>query len=91
MNLNVGPGTWCFSNFSRYSKPLIDQKCHAEQHGNDEVADQHFALARLRRFHRQHNRNRTDDQDGGISGSQRDAELLASSREGVEVGEAVDR
>src|SRR5450631_1615518 len=56
---------------------LDDEEGHAEQYGNDEVADQHFSLARLRRFHRQHNHNRTNDQDGGVSGSHPDAKLLA--------------
>ena len=68
---------------------LDRQKCHTEQYGNDEVADKNFAAAGLRRFHRQYNRKRTDDQYRGIKGSHLDAELLAARRESVEVGEAV--
>src|SRR5208337_1204380 len=63
---------------------------HTEQHSNDEIANQHLALARLRRLHRQYNRNRTNDQDRGIQCSELDAELLASGREGIEVGETLD-
>ena len=69
---------------------LDDEEGHPQQYRNNEIADQHFALARFRRFHRQYNRNRADDKDGCINCSEPNVELLASGREGVEVGDAVD-
>jgi len=43
------------------------------------------------RFHRQHHRDRTDNQDGSVDRSHPDIELLASGGEGVEVREAVNK
>src|SRR5580700_11775573 len=67
------------------------EKGHAEQHGNNEVANQQFAFAGLRCFLRQNNRHRADDKDSGIRGSEPDVELLTSRGEGVEIGEPVDQ
>src|ERR1039458_5637457 len=67
--LERGAGYVVLLEFFAILETLDRQEGHAEQYGNNEVADKHFAAASLRRFHRQHNRNRTDDQDGGVSGS----------------------
>ena len=72
-------------------KALYNKKRHAEQNGDDKVASQQLALADFRRFHRQYDGNRADDQDGGVDGAHLDVELLASGGEGIEMGEAINQ
>src|SRR5450759_1850862 len=88
--LEGGAGYVVLLEFFVVLETLDHQEGHAEQYGNDEVADKNFAAACLCCFHRQHNRNRTHDQHRGDKGSHLDAELLASGGEGVEVVEAVN-
>src|ERR1700694_3939142 len=70
---------------------LDHQEGQAEQYGNNEVPDKHFTAGPLPRFHPQHYCQRADDKYCSIEPPHRDAELLASGSEGVEVGEPVNK
>ena len=69
---------------------LDDQEGEAEQNGNDEVSGEQLAFAGFGGFYCQDYRYRTNNQDGRIDGTHRDAELLAAGGEGVKVLQAID-